>query len=342
MSPSSLILFAVVLGMAAAFALTNGFLGGASLASTVILTRVMEAPAALILVAVCEVLGVLLLGQAVSHTMAYRVLVIPEAAGTFDILAVLTAALFGALLWNVGMWRLALPSSSSHALIGGLLGASLAAGGLWGVHWSMIVRIFLLLAVVPLAGAAASYLLSLATQWLGQFITPAAGGAFRTLQILALSGLSMVHGSNDGQKSIGMIWLALAALHGSTAISKGAMYAVALLVGLSMAFGMVFGSRRIISTVGHRLCRVQSLESFCAQLSAMVLMGMSSWWGYPMSTTQVASTTVMGAGAATHLRGVRWSVAQDIVIAWLITIPAAALLSAGVIRLIYEVRYVVS
>ena len=343
MSVSVLILFAVVIGLSAGFALTNGFLGGASLASTVILTRVMETPAALLLVAICEILGVVLLGQAVSHTMAYHILIIPASVTPMDMLSVLTAALSGALVWNVGMWRMALPSSSSHALIGGLLGSSLAASAGWGVQWGMVTRIFLLLAVVPVIGAVASYLFSRFSAWIGEFLTPSVGGPFRTLQIFALAGVSMAHGSNDGQKSIGMIWLALAAFQGTAAgVSKGANVLVSLLVGTAMAFGMLFGSRRIIRTVGRRLYHVQTLESFCAQMSGMIMVGASSWLGYPMSTTQVASTTVLGAGAASHFRGVRWDVAQDIVVAWVVKIPAVALLSAGLIWSFNEVRHVVS
>jgi len=324
-------LFIAVILLAFVFGLTNGFIDGGGLVSTVITTRALEPMWALLLVAAGELAGLYLLGDAVAHKLAKQLIVLPDSAPPLQVLTVLACGLLGAIVWNTGMWRMALPSSSSHALVGGLVGSVLAVYGTQGISWPVFARIFIFLGIVPIAGAFLGFLLSKIMYWGGEFMTPAVGKVFRSLQILALAGLAMVHGSNDGQKSLAMMLLAVIAVGGWHASWHPAPWHLLLVCGSALALGVVFGSRRIIRTLGKRLYRVEPLQGFCAQTSAMLLVGASSFMGYPMSTTHMMSTSVLGAGVAVRPGGVRWELAGEIGLAWLVTIPAAATLSAAIV-----------
>jgi PiT family inorganic phosphate transporter len=241
-------------------------------------------------------------------------------------LAVLVAALLGALGWNLVMWKLALPTSSGHALLGGLVGAFVGAYGFDHIHWDVFVRMFLLLGLVPLAGALLGYGLSRFTYWIGEFMTPAWGGILRRLQIASLAGSALAHGSNDGQKTMVMIGLAMAAA-GMNGMQRSLPWPVTFLCGLALMTGLVLGSKRIIQKLGQKLYRVQPLQGVCAQTATALLVGASSLVGYPMSSSQLISTSLLGAGVAVHPRGVRWELVTDIGLAWLITLPTAAVVS---------------
>jgi PiT family inorganic phosphate transporter len=321
--------FSVVIILAFIFALTAGFIDGGGLVATVITTRALEPFAALMVVALCEIVGLFLLGQAVVRTLAHKMVTFPPHAVPLQVLIVLSAGLLGALLWNTSMWRLALPSSSSHALVGGLVGAVLAVYGRSAVFWPAVIKIVILLGVVPAIGAILGYLFSRLIYWLGEFMTPAAGKIFKGLQVIALAGMAMVHGSNDGQKCLAMMLLAVLVVRSGKPPLMAAPWPLIAVCGAAMALGVIFGSRRIISTVGKRLYRVEGLQGFCAETSAMLLVGTSSLLGYPMSTTHVMSTSVLGAGVAVHPRGVRWDLVGEIGLVWLVTIPSSALVGAG-------------
>jgi inorganic phosphate transporter, PiT family len=327
----TIILFSAVIALAFVFGLTNGFIDGGGLVSTVITTRALEPLPALLLVAAGEIAGIFLFGQAVTHMLAQRLVIFPVSASALQILGVLASALLGALVWNVGMWRLALPSSSSHALVGGIVGAMCSEYGTQGISWPVLIKIVVFLGIVPIAGALLGFLFSRFTYWFGEFLTPAARKLFRVLQVLALSGISLVHGSNDGQKCLAMMLLAVLAMRQAPSASLAMPWPLMLSCGGALALGVVFGSRRIIRTVGKRLYRIEGLQGFCAETSAMLLIGASSLLGYPMSTTHVMSASVLGAGVAVHPRGVRWGLVGDIALIWLITIPAAASLAAAIV-----------
>src|SRR5258708_15630729 len=232
-------LFTLVIVLAFIFGLTNGFIDGGGLVSTVITTRALEPFWALLLVAVGEVAGILLLGQAVAHMLAQHMVVFPLAASPVQALGVLAAALAGALVWNTGMWRLALPSSSSHALVGGLAGAMLSVFGSKALYWPVFMKIFIFLGIVPIAGAFLGLLLARITYWLGQFLTPGAGKVFRGLQIVSLGGMAMVHGSNDGQKCLAMLLLAVLALKDGGGVLPVAPWASPLVRGGTVCLGCV-------------------------------------------------------------------------------------------------------
>ena len=321
------VLLSIVLSLIFCFALTNGILDGGGIVSTVITTRAMEPLPALVVVAVCEVLGVFLLGHAVVRTIGLKMIIFPPTASAREILSVLLAAVAGALAWNLTMWRLSWPSSSSHALLGGLLGSTWARFGSGAVSWPIVTKVIVGLAVVPLGAALLSLVSARLLYWAGQYMTPAVGGILKAIHICVLAGLSLVHGSNDGQKSIALVLLALLACGWGTPTAYFPVW-VGLTCGIALGLGAVFGSRRTVQTVGQGFYRVQSLQGLCAETATMLLVGISSIAGFPVSSSHVMSSSVIGAGAAVRPRGIRWDLAGSIGLAWLSTIPAAAALAA--------------
>jgi len=321
------VLFGIVLALIFGFALTNGFLDGGGIVSTVITTRAMEPLPALIVVACCEVLGVSLLGHAVVRTMGSHMVFFPSGASSRQILVVLASAMAGALGWNSAMWRFSWPSSSSHALLGGLLGATWARFGMAAVAWPVVTRILIGLAVIPIGAAVAGFILARLLYWAGQYLTPVVIGPVRALHIIVLAGVALVHGSNDGQKSMAMVLLAMLAFGWGTSVTHLPVW-LGLASGMTLALGVLFGSRRTVQTVGQSFYRVQSLQGLCAESAAMILVGASSIAGFPMSSSHVMSSSVLGAGAAIRPRSVRWDLAFSLSVAWFMTIPAAAALAA--------------
>lgn len=332
--------FATLVLLACLFALVNGFIDGGGLVSTVVTTRILDPLPAVLLVAFFELTGLLLLGHAVTRTVGQGLIAFPSTAPALGMMAVVMAALLGATLWNIVMWRMGFPSSSSHALIGGLAGAALAAYGWNGLSWPTFLRVFVLLGIVPALATLLSYVMAKAVYWVGEFATPAVGALARYLNIGALVGMAMVHGSNDGQKAVGIILLGSVVLTRGDPSTAGVPLWMFLLCGSAIGLGVIFGSRRTLQTVGKGIYRVQVLQGLCAESSAMLLVGASSLAGVPMSTTHVMSTSVLGAGVARQPRGVRWSLVGDIGLAWLSTIPAAALVAAlwvGLFKFIHVV-----
>jgi PiT family inorganic phosphate transporter len=333
-------LLAIFMAFLFLFTLTNGFIDGGSLVATVITTRILPPLTGLIVVIICEIVGLFLLGHHVIQTFG-RIVIFPEAGRSLWLLSVIAAGLLGALIWNFLMWLLSLPSSSSHALLGGLLGAVMAAFGWQGLNHPQVFKVFLFLAIVPVCGAIAGYVLTLFTRWIGEHLTPAAGIFFRALQVVSLIGVALAHGSNDGQKNMGMLFLALTAA-GLTVHPEAMPLWAYLFCGGGIALGVVFGSGRIIKTVGHRLFKIDPVESFCAETGTFALVAASSLAGYPMSTSHVMSTSILGAGIAVHPRGVRWELAVEMMLSWLITVPVAAALAAVLVEIMKMNSHVVS
>jgi len=321
------LLFYLILFLIAGFTLSSGFFNGGGIVSTVITTRTLEPLPALILVALCQIGGVFLLGQAVVQTIGLRMMTFTSSSAPDERLWVLVSALAGASCWNGLMWSLSLPSSSNHSLLGGLMGAAhtfASASVVWPVMWKILIG----LALVPIAAALLSIVISRALFWLGQRMNPSASIFLKRMQIASLVGLAMASGSNDGQKSIALVLLALLAL-GGTAVSAGNIPLwVGLVCGVFLGLGTILGSRRTVETVGKGLCRLTPWQGLCSQVSAMVLVGGSSFAGFPMATSHVMSSTIIGAGAAVHPGGVRWGLVGSIGLAWLLTIPAAALVAS--------------
>jgi len=252
-------------------------------------------------------------------------IVFPPEATPQSIHGMLLSVLISALLWNTTMWRFSLPTSSSHALLGALLGAAWAQFGASSIAWPVVVKIIIGLGVVPLIASLVSFLLARFLYWLGEYLTPAVGGLLRGLQVFVLAGVALAHGSNDAQKSMALVVMALMAF-GKVSPNHIPVW-VAPACGLTLGLGVIIGSRRTVQTVGKGFYRVQNLQGLCAQGTTMLLVGASSEAGFPMATSHVMSSAVLGAGAAVRPSGIRWNVVGGVGLAWLFTIPGAAALA---------------
>ena len=308
----------VIIVIALGFDFTNGFHDAANAIATTISTRALSPRRALAMSAVMNLAGAFLT-TAVATTVGKGIV-----QTTAISLALVGAALIGAIIWNLATWRLGLPSSSSHALIGGLVGAMLAARGLNFVQWANIWHKVIEPALVsPLAGFVLGFLIMLALYWLFHSWMPAkVNRTFRRLQVGSAAFVSFSHGANDAQKTMGVITLALVAGHDQTRFVVPPW--VILLSATAIALGTYSGGWRIIRTMGQRIIRLEPINGFAAETASASILLTSSLLGLPVSTTQVVSSAVVGVGSARNTGAVRWGVAGSIVIAWLLTLPAAA------------------
>jgi inorganic phosphate transporter, PiT family len=321
----------VVIAIALAFDFTNGFHDTANAVATSVSTRALSPRKAVAIAAVMNFVG------AFSSTKVAKTVgggLINTEPG-FITAHVLLAALIGAIAWNLFTWRLGLPSSSSHALIGGLVGAAIARGGPdpvdWGALWSKVIWPGL---ASPFIGFLLAGLLILAILWGFRRVRPAPlNRGFRLVQIGSGSFLAFAHGTNDAQKTMGVMALALYAAHRTSSPTDIPDWVIAS-AALALAAGTYIGGWRIMRTMGTRIFKLRPPQGFAAQTMASAVITIATKYGFPVSTTHVISGSVMGAGATTRLSAVRWGVAGEMVIAWLLTIPAAALVAAAVYGLL--------
>jgi inorganic phosphate transporter, PiT family len=317
---SALLVITVVVALG--FDFTNGFHDTANAVATSVSTRALSPRLAVLIASIANLAGAFVT-TAVATTVG-KGIIDTNLATTKTVLA----ALVGAIAWNLLTWWLGLPSSSSHALIGGLIGAALVQSGLDGVEWHEIAHKVVIPAVIaPLIAFAAAFALLLAIYWIFRWMTPGiANRTFRLGQLGSGTWVAFTHGSNDAQKTMGVIALALFT-HGS--IDHFYIPAwVKVSAGIAIAAGTYVGGWRIMRTVGQRIYSIQPASGFAAQATAGSTIYLATHLGYPLSTTHVVSGGVIGAGATQRLSAVRWGVAGNIVVAWVLTIPAAALVAA--------------
>lgn len=299
----------------------NGLNDSANIVATVISSRALNPRPALLLTALGEFIGPFLFGLAVARAVSTDLLDMEAVS-----LQVLLAALLGAILWNLGSLSVGIPSSSSHALVGGLLGAALLAGGTGAIHSAGLLRVLLALFISPVLGLVAGFLMTKLLFLLTRWSTPRVNNLFRRLQIVTSFGIAMSHGSNDGQKTMGVITLGLVAAGQIPHFSVPLWVVVLAAAGISL--GSSVGGWRIITTLGGRIMKVRPVHGFASQFAgAGVILG-AALLGGPVSTTQVLSSGLMGAGAAERANMVRWQVGRDMLIAWLLTIPTAGAIAA--------------
>ena len=317
-------LLVVVIVVALAFDFTNGFHDTANAVATSVSTRALSPRLAVLIAAVANLAGAFVT-TAVAKTVGKGIIDLGHITNQ-----TLLAALLGAITWNLITWWLGLPSSSSHALIGGLVGAALAQAGENGVLWHGVVHKVAIPALwAPTLAFAAAFLLLLAIYWVFQWMTPGiANRSFRLGQLATGTWVAFTHGANDAQKTMGVIAAALA-IHGGHPDDLRIDRWVIASAGLAIAAGTYSGGWRIMKTLGQRVYQMEPPSGFAAQASAGAVIYASTKYGYPLSTTHVVSGAVMGAGATKRLSAVRWGVAGNIVFAWVLTLPAAALVAAG-------------
>jgi inorganic phosphate transporter, PiT family len=319
------VLFVLVVVIALGFDFTNGFHDTANAIATSVGTRALTPRVAVLIAAVAN-----LAGAFVTTAVAKNV-----ATGIIDAnlatLETLLAALFGAIAWNLLTWWFGLPSSSSHALIGGLVGAALAQSGAAGVEWHGLAHKVVIPAVfAPAIAFAAAFLLLLFLYWIFRWLNPGiAARGFRLGQLVSGTWVAFTHGANDAQKTMGVIALAIVLHDNGDVANLEIPVWVKVSAGVAIGLGTYVGGWRIIRTLGQRVFRMEPESGFAAQAAAGTTIYLATKYGYPLSTTHVVSGAVIGAGATRRLSAVRWGVAGNIVVAWMLTIPAAALVAAG-------------
>ncbi|MDO8671355.1 MAG: inorganic phosphate transporter [Dehalococcoidia bacterium] len=310
-----LILLVIVVILALAFDFINGFHDTANAIATSVSTHVLSPRAAIGMSAILNVVGAVS-GTAVAKTIGSGI-VAPTSVTQVTVIAGLLAA----IIWNLITWYYAIPSSSSHAIIGGVIGASLVTAGTGALLWDGILKIFVILIASPVVGFVFSGALMTGLLWLFHRSSPASvANLFRFLQIGSAAFMGFSHGTNDAQKTMGIITLALVSYHGWTTFEVPLW--VILLSALAMGLGTAVGGWRIIRTMGTKIVQLRPIHGFAAETSAAIVIETASRLGFPLSTTHVISSTIMGVGASKRLSAVRWGVAWNILAAWIITIPA--------------------
>jgi PiT family inorganic phosphate transporter len=320
-----------VIVVALAFDYTNGFHDAANAIATSVSTRALTPRIALVLAAVMNFVGALL-GQEVAHTVSE---VITPPGGNHGLVVVL-GGLLGAIVWNLITWYFGLPSSSSHALIGGLVGAALAAGGTDLVHWTKIVdKVIIPMVVSPIFGFLVAFAVMLAIMWIFRRRNPhRVFRGFRAAQTLSAAALALGHGLQDAQKTMGVIFLALTTAGYYTNAAGEPQDGLPLWVVIGAAgaisLGTYSGGWRIMRTLGRRIIHLDPARGFAAEsVGATVLYTTAFVFHAPISTTHTITSAIMGAGATKRFSAVRWGVARSIVAAWVLTFPMAGLVSAG-------------
>lgn len=309
--------------LAFAFDFINGFHDSANAIATVVSTRVLSPRSAVAMAAFFNFIAFLVFGVAVAATIAKGV-IDPNAVNR----AVIFSALMGAIIWDLITWRAALPTSSSHALIGGLVGAAYVKGGVKMLVFSGINKIVLFMFISPLIGLVLAFILmTLVARFFYRVEARKINFAFRKLQLVSSAFYSLSHGTNDAQKTMGVV----AVLLYSAGYLGNKLYVplwVVLMAHTAIALGTLFGGWRIVKTMGKRIAHLRPVHGFSAETaSGLVLFG-SAHFGIPVSTTHAISGSILGVGMSQRATGVRWILARKIVGAWILTIPASAAISA--------------
>jgi inorganic phosphate transporter, PiT family len=315
-------LFGLV-AVALLFDFLNGLHDAANSIATIVSTRVLRPRYAVAWAAFFNFIAFLFFGLHVARTIGTGIV----AADVVDP-RVVFGALMGAIVWNVATWRLGIPSSSSHALIGGLVGAGVAKAGGGAIVWAGLAKTGAAIVLSPLTGFLLALLLVLAVSWTFVRSTPlAVDTTFRTLQFVSASLYSLGHGGNDAQKTMGIIAVLLYS-QGLLGAEFHVPFWVVITCQAAMGLGTLFGGWRIVRTMGSRITRLTPVQGFCAETGGAATLFMATGLGVPVSTTHTITGAIVGVGAARKVSAVRWNVASGIVVAWVVTLPAAALVAA--------------
>ena len=312
-------LLIIFIAIALLFDFLNGFHDSANVVATVIASRAMSPRVALTISAITNFMGPFLFGVAVATTIGTEV--VSEEAVTVP---TALAALLAAIVWNLITWWLAIPSSSSHALIGGFVGAALTGFGISAIQIDGLIKVLLALLISPILGALLGWIIMAVILFLGQGFSPRINEVFRKGQWITTITLGLSHGSNDAQKTMGIITFGLIAF-GVLPVFIVPTWVIGA-SATAIALGTALGGWRLIKTMGAGFYRIRAAHAFSSQVASSAVILGAALLGGPVSTTQVISSSIVGAGAAERLNMVRWGLAGQIAMAWLISIPATALL----------------
>jgi PiT family inorganic phosphate transporter len=319
---STPVLFGLI-AVALAFDFLNGLHDAANSIATIVSTRVLRPQYAVAWAAFFNFIAFLFFGLHVANTLGTGIIL----ASVVDS-NVIFGALMGAITWNLITWGLGIPSSSSHALVGGLVGAGMAKAGLSAIVWHGLIPTTAAIVASPLIGFMLALLLVLALSWLLLRWTPyAVDRTFQRLQFVSASLYSLGHGGNDAQKTMGIIAVLLYS-QGHLGSEFHVPFWVVIACQLAMALGTLFGGWRIVKTMGSKITRLTPMQGFCAETGGAITLFGATWLGIPVSTTHTITGAIIGVGAARRMSAVRWGVANNIVMAWIITIPASAAIAA--------------
>ena len=317
-------LLCALIGVALLFDFLNGLHDAANSIATVVSTRVLKPHHAVLFAAFFNFVAIAVFGLHVAQTVGKGII----DANIIDP-TVIFAALIGAIVWNITTWVLGIPSSSSHALIGGLLGAGLAKVGFDAVVWSGVIKTVSGIFVAPATGLIFALFLVLLVSWLSLRSTPlAVDKRFRRLQLISAALYSLGHGGNDAQKTMGIITVLLYSQH----MIGGAFHVpwwVVVSCYSAIAAGTMSGGWRIVHTMGSKITRLTPMQGFCAEAGGAITLFMANVGGIPISSTHTITGAIVGVGSARRLSAVRWNIASSIVVAWFLTLPAAGLISAA-------------
>ena len=314
-------LLIVIIALALVFDFLNGFHDSSNIVATMISSRAMSPRNALLMSAVAHFIGPFLFGVAVATTIGSEV-VDPAAITSL----VIIAALSSAIVWNLFTWYFGLPSSTSHALIGGLIGAVAVSEGIETINLDGLMKVLIALFLSPILGLVLGYLLLKLIYFLARGATPRINALFKRGQWGTSLALALSHGTNDAQKTMGIIAMAM--------VTTGYVdefhvpWWVIVLSASAIALGTASGGWRLIETLGGKFFKIRPVHAFGSQLTSSAVILGAALLGGPVSTTQVVSSSIMGAGSADRVSKVRWTVARDIAVAWLLTIPVSALMAA--------------
>jgi inorganic phosphate transporter, PiT family len=325
------VVIALVL-VALAFDFMNGFHDAANSIATVVSTRVLKPYQAVILAAFFNFVAVFVFHLSVAATVGKGII----EQGIVDQYVVF-GALTGAIAWNLITWWYGIPSSSSHALIGGLVGAGVAKAGTWALLPAGILKTVAFIFISPFIGMVLAGLLYVAISWIFRRVTPSrVDRTFRRLQLFSSSMYSLGHGGNDAQKTIGIIWMLLIAAGYSGKDAPVPIWVVVVCY-VAIGLGTLFGGWRIVKTMGQRITKIRPVGGFCAELSGSAALFFATALGIPVSTTHTITGSIVGVGSVQSVSAVRWGVAGDLLWAWILTIPCSAFIAAiawGIAKLI--------
>ncbi|MCD6734508.1 MAG: inorganic phosphate transporter [Burkholderiaceae bacterium] len=320
----SFTVLALLVALALMFDFMNGFHDAANSIATIVSTGVLKPYQAVAWAAAFNVFALFMFELKVAATVG-KGIVDPAVVDH----VVIFGALAGALAWNVITWRFGIPSSSSHALIGGLIGATIAKSGTGSLLGSGIGKVALFIVVSPTLGFVLGSALMLAVSWVFFRSTPRGTDRwFRRLQLVSSALYSIGHGSNDAQKTMGIIWLLLIAAGAASAADHHPPYWVVLSCYLAIGLGTLFGGWRIVKTMGQKITKLKPVGGFCAEAGGAITLFIASGFGIPVSTTHTITGAIVGVGSSQKFSAVRWGLAGNIVWAWILTIPASAAMAA--------------
>jgi len=313
----------IVIILALVFDVLNGMRDAGNIVATMISSRAFSPATALGIATVGEFIGPFLFGVAVARTIGEDI-----AAAEVFTLGLIAAALIGAIAWNLITWYLGLPGSSSHALIGGMVGAVLVRAGLDALRFAGVSKVLLALVISPVLGFVIGFLVTRLIYFLVRGASPRINSFFKRSQLLTALVMAVSHGTNDAQKTMGVITLSL--VIGGVLPSFQVPTWVVAVSAAGIATGTSLGGWRMIRTLGGKFYKIRPLHSFATQLTSAGVILAASLFGVPVSISQVVSSAIIGVGSAERVSKVRWSVAEDIVSSWLITIPASGIIAAAV------------